>query len=392
MKILILPSWYLPDGGYFIKEQALFLQETGLKVDVLVNRAISLTKHTQEFFYRSFSLDCHNEDGLNTYRCYTRKLPKFERLNIRRWAYRTIAAYEEYQKKEGAPDLIHVHSATWGGYAASLIKEKYGIPYIITEHRGILAMQSTLANNLLKPWYDTYFSKAYGMADYIVPVSDQLMKKIGQITVPDGKWRAIPNIVDTQFFYPNKNKSKRFRFVCVNGYYKVKAYDILLNAFDIFCETNNDAEIYIAGENFEHQEFQQLLKRCKNKERINFAGELDRKGVRQLLWTADVFLLPSRVESQSIAVLEALSCGVPVLCTDVVPEFVMPSPNGIRVPNENPVAFANGMKAIYENCGNYDRNQISEFVKTIASKEVVIEKILQVYREVLEGNGSLTQR
>jgi hypothetical protein len=46
-RILIIPSWYPPDGGYFFKEHSEALLKTGWRVDVLVNRLVGIRKLMQ---------------------------------------------------------------------------------------------------------------------------------------------------------------------------------------------------------------------------------------------------------------------------------------------------------------------------------------------------------
>jgi glycosyltransferase involved in cell wall biosynthesis len=273
----------------------------------------------------------------------------------------------------------------WGGYAASLIKKHYDVPYMITEHLGVMALQCEFSKNQFSHWKDEYFKSAFSNTDYIVPVSEQLMRKISDFSLPNTPWRAIPNIVDTDFFALKKrSRNENLRFVCVNGFYTEKGYDILLQAFDLFCEKEQNATLTIAGENFENSEFQQILADCKNRHRITFVGELNREGVRQLLWNSDVFLLPSRVESQSISILEAMSTGLPVVCTEVVPEFMTPSFCGYRVANENAAEFAEMMLRMVADVAEFDAQEISAHTRSIAHKDVIIDAISEVYREVMD--------
>lgn len=385
MKILILPSWYLPSGAYFIQEQAIFLQDKGLEINVLANLSISITQHKTGYFALPWCCVSSTENGLLTYRKYTRFIPKNEKLNFIRWVSGALELFEAYIVDQGFPDLIHVHSAMWGGYAAALIKEKYGIPYVITEHLGIMALQSEFAKSQFPAWKNPYFEKAYQNADFILPVSDQLMRKISEFAPNYTCWKAISNIVDTDFFNLRKREHSKlpFQFVCVNGYYKEKGYDILLKAFDLFCSSNVDSRLTIAGENFNCSDFQELLKTCKNKDKITFLGEIDRIQVRELLWSADVFLLTSRVESQSISTLEAMSTGLPVVCTEVVPEFMIPSFCGYRVPIEDEISFSETMLKMCINIQLFDGEHISDYVKSIAHKEVIINQIVEVYKDVL---------
>ncbi len=46
-RILIIPSWYPPDGGYFFKEHSEAILGTGWQVDVLVNRVVGIRKVLQ---------------------------------------------------------------------------------------------------------------------------------------------------------------------------------------------------------------------------------------------------------------------------------------------------------------------------------------------------------
>ena len=384
MKILVLPSWYLPSGAYFIKEQVLFLQERGLQVDVLSNLEVSITEHRTEYVTLPWKTFVANEDGILTYRGFTRFIPKSENLNIQIWVSKTLKLFDKYIDEQGRPDLIHVHSAMWGGLAAALIKERYGIPYVITEHLGIMALQSDFARNQFPVWKNPFFEKAYQNADFVVPVSAQLMRKILEFAPQQKNWQAIPNIVDTDFFFFKKRERKiPFHFVCVNGYYEEKGYDILLQAFDEFCENHPDIELTIAGENFENPRFQEILKLCQNKQKIIFTGEINREQVRDLLWSADAFLLSSRVESQSIAALEAMSTGLPIVCTEVVPEFMTTDFCGFRVPIENPTSFAEAMSRMVNQIDSLDGLKISEHIRREAHKDVIVEKIIGVYRQIL---------
>ncbi|WP_243350272.1 glycosyltransferase [Parabacteroides sp. FAFU027] len=386
MKILILPSWYLPGRAYFIQEQALFIQEQGIEVDVLANVSLSVTFDQMKYLTSSWKSFSQMERGLLTYRCFTRQLPKSEKFNIEYWVKKTLDLFEKYQLEQGLPDLIHVHSSTWGGLAAAIIKERFGVTYVITEHRGVFALQSEFSIRQFPAWKDPYYQKTFENADFIIPVSDQLMRKISIYSGEKVPWKAVPNIVDTDFFhYKERDPNKPFHFICANGFYKVKGYDILLKAFDRFCEKHPDVKLSIAGEYFDSPKFQKILSDCLNRDKIVFTGELSREEVRELMHSADAFLLSSRVESQSIATVEALSTGLPVVCTDVVPEFVVPSFCGYRVPNEDPEAFAGAMLRMVKNIESFDRKRLSQHARNIAHKEVIVRQLIEIYNQVLNS-------
>ena len=142
MRVLELPSWYIPYGGHFVRHQALALREQGMEVHILANNMLSWRREKSELFnLKKHPLHAFftEEEGFLVLRNYFRPIPTAKVLNIHLWARRTVQLYEMYVARYGHPNIIHVHSSTWGAYAASLIKKKWGIPYVVTEHRGMFS-------------------------------------------------------------------------------------------------------------------------------------------------------------------------------------------------------------------------------------------------------------
>jgi len=80
---------------------------------------------------------------------------------------------------------------------------------------------------------------------------------------------------------------------------------------------------------------------------IHFAGKLDRDALRQVLWAADVFVLPSRAEALGVALLEALAAGLTLVATDVggIPEIIRHPEVGTLVPPGEPATLAQALLA-----------------------------------------------
>lgn len=391
MKVLLLPSWYIPQGGQFVRHQALALQEQGIDVAILAN--VALPWHT----YKARELDLsryplhpieQDETGIPTYRYYQRPIPRMPILNIRLWARRTVKLYARYAQKHGHPDLIHVHSGTWGAYAAALIKEKWGIPYVVTEHRGMFGYKCELARRFFRPEFDEFFIKGFSHADCLIPVSDQLTARMRTYCRREVPIRVVGNIVDTRYFDCAGRTAvahEPFRFVSVNGYYEVKGYDILLQAWDLLCDRRGDAVLTIAGENFDQPAFQQMLARCRYRHLIRLTGELPREGVKEELKKADAFVMSSRVEAAPVAILEALSSGLPIVGTDVIPGYALTEKEGIRVGVEDPQALADGMERMMNERSRYLPEALHQHAVNIAAKEHIAGQLIDIYRSVLNG-------
>lgn len=385
LHILMLPSWYLPQGGQFVRNQAQMLCELGVECNVLANVSLPWRKYgfkTLKFPRKAFS---SQEDNLLVFRKFTKRIPHFRVLNGLLWTYQTIRLFEKYTEIYGKPDLIHVHSVLWGGYAAYKIKKKYQIPYIITEHRGSFGMSCDYAKAQFVDKENKYMENAFSNADKLIPVSDKLIPHIKNFLVNNVPIEPISNVVNTDFFHYKKREfDGQIKFVAVNGFKFVKAYDVLLPAFDKVCSLLDNVQLTIVGENFDNDDFAAMWKTVKFKNKIKFTGELDAFGVREALWDANIYVLSSRVEAQPVSTLEALSTGLPVVCTSVVPGTVVNEKNAIVVPVENVEAFADAMIQMAQTFREYDGKNISETIKNIASKPVVAKKLLEVYSSILD--------
>lgn len=370
-----------------MRHQALALREQGIEVAILANVTMPWGKYIHHAFDGRYPIRPFftEEEGIPLLRHYFRAVPKCEMPNIRLWAKQTARLYDLYVSRYGHPDIIHVHSSTWGAYAASLIKKKWGTPYVVTEHRGMFGCLCQMARDFFVPAYDPFFREGFSNADYIIPVGDLLIPKIREYLTRDVPIKVVSNIVDTDFFVPGTEPKPHtpFRWISVNGYYPVKGYDILLPAFDSVCDSGADVTLTLVGENFEQAGFQNILAQCRHKDKIRFTGELDREGVRRELQNADAFVMSSRVESQSVAILEALSCGLPIAATEVVPSYTLPKESGIRVAVEQPNLLADAMIQVMNRYTSFSSELAHAHAARIAHKDVVSKQLIDVYNAVL---------
>lgn len=386
--VLLLPSWYLPEGGQFCRNQAQALCEMGIKANVLANVTLSWKKYKKQIFKFPWFSYTSNEDNIIVYRFFHRTIPFIKKMNGLLWSWQTVRLFIKYKKKHGTPDLIHVHSVLWGGYAAYLIQKKFNIPYVITEHKGIFGLSCQYSINQFQEWQTPFMEKAFSNSKAIIPVSTKLIPKIETYLNRNILTQTISNLVDTDFFYYKKRpKKETINFVAVNGFRYVKGYDILFPAFDKVCAEISNINLRIVGEDFEGEEFEKLWSQIKHKDKISFAGEIDKFGVREELWKADIFVISSRVESQSVSTLEAMSTGLPVICTTVIPEYMANENTAIIVPVENIEALTSAIIEMYEKLQQFDGTKISEHIAKIASKEVVVGKIIDLYKNIYNSKN-----
>lgn len=165
------------------------------------------------------------------------------------------------------------------------------------------------------------FSKNTNIIDLITVETEAIKNRIQKYSVKDIK--ILGNGYCKSSVEPNIFKKRKRSFITVGRLgTRQKATEILLDAF---AESAKEHEWNLILVGSIEEEFKSYIsdffkKNPELKERVIFKGEInDRKSLNEEYCTARVFLLPSRWESWGLVVGEALSCGLRVIVSDLVP-------------------------------------------------------------------------
>lgn len=191
--------------------------------------------------------------------------------------------------------------------------------------------------------------------DRIIAVSDRVKEDIvGVIGIPEAKVTVIRNGVAPAEGASDPGGPRREMgwrpadlVVCAVGRLAaVKNYQGLLEAAARLADLRPRLKVAIVGDGPERARLEQRVLRLGLRENVFFAGE--RRDVRAWLACADVFALPSDYEGISVALLEAMSAGVPAVATRVGgnAEVVRHGENGLLVPPRDPAALAGALREL----------------------------------------------
>ena len=126
------------------------------------------------------------------------------------------------------------------------------------------------------------------------------------------------------------------------------------------------SEIYltIAGRGELQEQLENTIRELHLEERVKLLGY--RNDISDLCQAADIFAFPSLQEGLSVALMEAMACGVPVITFDICafPEFVISQISGERVPlsrdmNENTSEFLSVILYVMAHHAEYHPRQIA---------------------------------
>lgn len=391
MHIVFLPSWYpaTPRGisGSFFREQAIALAKRGVEVGVIHPQPRSL-RRLSTVFVGPYGVTAEEDEGVQTYRSHGLSwFPRMPRLSRWYWIRHGIRLFEQYIEKHGMPDLVHVHSMLNAGALALELHRKYRIPYVITEH------SSAFARHLLtKEQYvvaRTVAHHAKGRFAVSKSFCELLMDHLGGQA---GEWVEVPNIVTQAFldhdFSGRTDKPKASRFLTVALLTENKAIDNLLRAFAKQFAGLAGVSLHIGGDGPDRPRLEALTKDLDILKQVQFLGALSRTEVSDAIADADVFVMPSHYETFGVAVIEALALGKPVIATRCGgPESIIAQGDGLLVPTNDVDALAKAMTEIVVSIDHYDALSIRERCRQRYSEDVVILRLIKLYREVIESRA-----
>lgn len=384
MKILVLPSWYPypsnPVNGTFFRDHAEALAEAGHQVIVAAAEIVSLRQFSK--VRKDLGMHIYMQKGVKTYQhLLINQHPKHPEAFYRHYQKVLKKLLEHVFEKEDRPDLIHVHSSLWAG--AAMASFNLDIPFVVSEH-----LKEFLMYQGFSDFQKGLINSCYQQAAAVISPSTAVEKRIHQyFRLPDNcRSHVVGNMVDTEFFKPVKDKPfmNRFTFLIVAMLRPEKRIDRIIESF-ISVGNTHLAKIRIVGDGPEYHHLQETARACSLTRQVEFIRETGRDIVLKNLQKADVCMLYSAMETFGVSLVEALSCGVPVISGNIggANDFVNDS-NGILVPVDNHIVLQDAMREMIEHPEKYDRQKIREDIVRRYDKRVIICKLEEIYTEVIK--------
>lgn len=204
--------------------------------------------------------------------------------------------------------------------------------------------------------------------------------------------------IDVDFFSRSqKNKIRELLsldesdtvFIFVGRLIPVKNLSFMLEGFYEVLKENSKVHLLIVGDGPGRKSLMQFVEEKGMNKNVTFTGNIQRDKIVDYYFTADVFITTSKYESFGLAVLEAMSCSLPVIipCIGWLPRLLKEKENGkfinpddIRSLKEA-ILFVAGNKPWRDGVGKRNRNVALEY-----SWERSASRLLSFYKQVLPRN------
>jgi glycosyltransferase involved in cell wall biosynthesis len=187
----------------------------------------------------------------------------------------------------------------------------------------------TLARQVLRRYMAAIERRVFGLSARIVAVSEFSGRQIrARAPAAADRVRVVPTGVDTTYFCPPSSQASAREqlgpiapnldeplILGVGRLAGVKQFDRLITAFAVASARGLKASLVIAGGGPERQRLEQLITTYGMADRIHLAGYCDPPRLRGFMQAADLQVCTSAFENLSLAILEGMACGTPVLGT-----------------------------------------------------------------------------
>ncbi|MFU8859185.1 MAG: N-acetyl-alpha-D-glucosaminyl L-malate synthase BshA [Cyclonatronaceae bacterium] len=224
----------------------------------------------------------------------------------------------QYQKL----DVMHVHYALPHATSAYLAKK------ILGERGRHVAVVTTLHGTDITivgsdPSYKPVVDFSINQSDSVTAVSEYLKEETYRNFDIQKDIQVIPNFVDLARF-TRSDKGHFKKALCPNGekifahvsnFRKVKRVTDAVEVFYYALESGIKAKMLLVGDGPERVNVEMRCRELGICGEVRFLGKQDM--IEEVLSIADVFLMPSGSETFGLAALEAMSCSVPVISSDV---------------------------------------------------------------------------
>jgi glycogen synthase len=251
-------------------------------------------------------------------------------------------------------DLVHAHlgddyAVVPLGLAAAAVA---GRPLVITVHSSLVhTFEVTgLRSFALKRLGSPLERLGERRAAAVITLTDRTARLLEADGVPGDRVHVIPSGVRPSRFSgpaPERTRGARRRVLYLGRLHVQKGLETLVCAA---AALPPDVEVVLAGDGPERPHLESLARRTGVQDRVRFLGFVPPEEVPALLPTADVFVLPSRYEELGSVLLEAMTCGLPIVATRTggVPSVIADGVAGILVPPGEPDPMAAAIRQLLD--------------------------------------------
>jgi teichuronic acid biosynthesis glycosyltransferase TuaC len=381
-KLCVVTHTFLPHVGGIervVYEQCKRLIQKQFQPMVLTHRNYTARKYV----YDGVKVQCY--DSLNV----------GFRLGIP-YAIPQVSSFKTFLETVKANDLIHVHGHPYlSSFLAAKLAKRYSKPLVLTQHNTFIEYNNIWDS--AEKLNDLAIGKqVLNEADKIIVVSNATKKYVLSLGANPEKVEVLHNGVDLNRFKPLSEVKDQMReklgiskdanvVLTVRRIVYKNGIDTLLESAEIAVKRNPKLVFVVVGKGPDSEEVKEKIWQLRMQNNFKLTGFISDEDLPLYYNVADLFALPSKSgEGLPLVVLEAMSCGLPVIATNVGGTSEVMSENyGKLVPPNSPDSLAEALVEFSRKDLAALRKDLRAMMEQKYSWDKNVEKLSEIYKELI---------
>lgn len=338
--------------------------------------------------------------GPNVQVCRLHSIPVPSSSQQSRWAFPTARGRRRVEAFD--PEVIHSHGFLSVGREGLRMSRRLGRPIVGTNHWAVggFDIYIPVARKYFGEVCTRTVTRYYEKCDWVSAPSRssvETMREYG-LSRPGS---AISNPIDTICFQPvSPAKRRAYKsqlqlgdavIVAAGRLGREKRLDVLIRSVAAVQKEVPDVSLVIAGHGSARSGLESLATELGLGDAVKFVGTLDQEALAMLFAAADVFAIASTSETQSMVLLQAMACGLPVVGarSGGLTEHIPPTVGYLAEPGESD-DFADKLIRILDDpdrCGNM-RQEAESFARNF-SVATIAEIWVDLYSRLIRGDSQV---
>ncbi len=261
----------------------------------------------------------------------------------------------------------------------NILLSKYG-------NSGVLKIAQFHQDHRFEKQYVEGFAKHYDNIDIFAHLTPSLMDEVAEMMKENKKTKHVfvPNFLE-HFPEVSPGAQREKTIVSVGRLHPVKGFDRLIRMFAVVSPKYPDWTMKIIGDGEEEENLRQLISRYKLENKVILTGKMDSADLENEMKKASVFAMTSHSEGLSFVILEAQSCGLPLLVFDVrvgAKMVIKQGENGFLIADGDETAFIEKLEELMsspELCAQIGENAMKR------AYDFSKENVAKIWFSVLEN-------
>lgn len=280
-------------------------------------------------------------------------------------------------------DVVHAHSHLFFSTNLTVFVRKLRkTPLVVTNH-GLVSQSVSV--HLQKLYLPTIAKLTFLNADAVICYSSEMVNEMKNWGMPSDNVRVIHNGTNAEIFRPFNENNKEYDIIWIGRYVPGKGVEYLINSLGELKKEFKNLKVLMIGIGPLREFIKKKVSEMGLINNINFIEKIPNYDIPSYYNKSKLFVLTSLEEGVPRTLLEAMSCGLPVVCSNLPQLKKLVYRCGILVDKKDVQGFVNAIARILNDrqlAKKLGRNGRMKILEKYLWDDTV-NKTLDLYKELI---------